>query len=322
MNVLRIGFISVLFAVVASALPVLAASSASLASPVDSVAPAVSSGSMMWVPDSLADQVRLLLGGDYRLVRDRSVADMNEKVVFRGDTLDMIIRDRNPKILRRFDRGLFNYLYVPKGQWQFGLTASYGEFSTDNLEMFDLLSDFTFRGNMFSVKPYVCYFVANNMSVGLRASYTNGHAALDSFVLDIDEDMSFDISGVGYHSESYEAAVFFRQYLGLSRRGRFGIFNEVSLGFSSGNSDFDRPYDGEVRRTHTTNMRASLNFSPGVSIFVMKNVSFNLSFGVFGFYLKNEKQTVNGEKLGNRLTSGANFRFNIFNINFGLGFHI
>lgn len=69
-------------------------------------------------------------------------------------------------------------------------------------------------------------------------------------------------------------------------------------------------------------MQARLSFSPGVCVFIMKNVSFNVSFGVFGFYLRNEKQTVNGEPLGNRFTSGANFKFNIFNINFGIGVHI
>jgi len=281
----------------------------------------VESGRFFWIPDSLADDVLMLLDGRHRVVRDESKLDLEEKVSFRGDTINMILRDHNPKILRRYNRGLFNYLYIPKGQWMAGLTASYGEFSTDNLEMFDLLSDFSFKGSMFSVKPYISYFIGNNMSVGLRFNYTNGHANLDSFALDIDEDMSFNIGDVGYRAETYEAAVFFTQYIGLSRRGRFGIFNEVALAFSSGNSDFNRPYEGEMRTTHTTNMKASLNFSPGVCIFVMKNVSFNLSFGVFGFYLKNERQTVNGERLGNRFTSGANFRFNIFNINFGLGFH-
>ena len=54
----------------------------------------------------------------------------------------------------------------------------------------------------------------------------------------------------------------------------------------------------------------------------MKNVSCHISFGVFGFYLRNEKQRENDEETGNRFTSGANFRFNIFNINFGLGIHI
>ena len=101
-----------------------------------------------------------------------------------------------------------------------------------------------------------------------------------------------------------------------------GIYNEAELSFASGNSDFDRPFNGELRRTHTTNMEARLTFSPGVCVFIMENVSFNLSFGVFGFYLRNEKQLVDGEPMGNRFTSGANFRINLFNLAFGLGIHI
>ena len=54
----------------------------------------------------------------------------------------------------------------------------------------------------------------------------------------------------------------------------------------------------------------------------MENVSFNLSFGVFGVKLRTEHQSTNGIDEGSRLSSGANFRFNIFNINFGLGVHI
>jgi hypothetical protein len=64
----------------------------------------------------------------------------------------------------------------------------------------------------------------------------------------------------------------------------------------------------------------------------MEQVSFNVSLGVFGFHLRNERQrtitepTEEGGEIseietGNRFTSGANFRFNIFNINFGLAVH-
>ena len=35
-------------------------------------------------------------------------------------------------------------------------------------------------------------------------------------------------------------------------------------------------------------MQAALNFSPGVSVFILDPVSFNVSFGVFGFILKRE----------------------------------
>ena len=62
--------------------------------------------------------------------------------------------------------------------------------------------------------------------------------------------------------------------------------------------------------------------SPGVCVFIMDNVSFNVSFGVFGLNFNREKQITNEIEEGTRFSSGANFKFNIFNINFGLGIHI
>lgn len=279
----------------------------------------VTKGKYVYVPDSLQNDVLKLLMGNSKVVDDESKFDSSEKVTWKGDTIPMKLRSRN---LGRYDRGLFNYLFLPKGRWGFGLTASYGEISTDNLEIFDLLNDIDLGGHIFSIKPFLEYTISNNISVGLRFGYTSGKGNVDSFKVDIDEDMNFNLHDIMYRNESYTAAVLFRQYIGIARRGRFGVFNEVELAFSSGNSDFQRPYAGELRTTHTTYMKAGLNFSPGVSVFMMKNVAFNLSFGVFGFYLKNERQTENGIEIGNRTTSGANFRFNLFNINFGIAVHV
>lgn len=279
----------------------------------------VPKGKYIYVPDSLQNDVMKLLMGNSKVVDDESKFDFSEKVLWKGDTVPMKLRTRN---LGRFDRGLFNYLFIPKGRWGFGLTASYGELSTDDLEIFDLLSDIDLGAHAFSIKPYLEYAVANNMSVGLRFGYTSAKANIGSFKVDIDEDMNFNLHDIMYRNEGYSAAFLFRQYIGISRRGRFGVFNEVELAFSSGNSDFQRPYDGELRTTHTTYMNAGLNFSPGVSVYMMKNVAFNLSFGVFGFHLRNERQTENGVEVGNRTTSGANFRFNLFNINFGISVHV
>ncbi len=279
----------------------------------------VTKGKYIYVPDSLQSDVFKLLMGNSKVVDDESKFDSSEKVTWKGDTIPMKLRSRN---LGRYDRGLFNYLFLPKGRWGFGLTASYGEISTDNLEIFDLLNDIDLGGHIFSIKPFLEYTISNNISVGLRFGYTSGKGNVDSFKVDIDEDMNFNLHDIMYRNESYTAAVLFRQYIGIARRGRFGVFNEVELAFSSGNSDFQRPYAGELRTTHTTYMKAGLNFSPGVSVFMMKNVAFNLSFGVFGFYLKNERQMENGIEIGNRTTSGANFRFNLFNINFGIAVHV
>lgn len=279
----------------------------------------VPGGSYIWIPDSLASDVKTLLKGHSKVVYDERRLNLSEKVTYRGDTIPMVLKSRN---FGRFNRGLFNFLFIPKGQWHFALTASYGEFSADDLEMFDILSDFDFSGHTFSIRPSISYFIRNNMSVGIRFSYNSSKAGLGSLDMDISDDMGFELSDISYRNESYSAAITLTQYIGIARQGRFGVLNEVALGFSSGNADFTRPFDGAPKTTHNTYMKASLDFSPGLCVFIMKNVSFNVSFGVFGFYLRNEKQTVDGVPEGNRFTSGANFRFNIFNINFGIGVHI
>lgn len=280
-------------------------------------------GRYVWIPDSMNQVVKSLLTGE-KIVQTKGSpseddVNLNEKVIFRGDTINMILKDRN---LGRYDRGLFNYLFIPKGIWQVGLTASYGEFSTADLQILDLVSDVDFSGKLWSIKPYFSYFIRSNLSVGLRLSYTHGKAKIGSFNVDIDEDMSFNLHDIYYKSNRYAASVTLSQYLGIARKGRFGVFNEVELELSGGNSDFNRPYNGEIRKTHSTTFQTALNFSPGVCVYVLDEVSFNVSLGVFGLNIKHEKQKVDGEELGWRTTSGANFRFNIFNINFGIAVNI
>ncbi len=301
-------------------------------------------GSFVWVPNSLLGKVQAMVDGeeteeyygspaenapattyDTSLLSSLPTAPqqptdpMEEKVTFRGDTINMVIRDRR---FGRFDRKLFNYLILPKGTWNCNLTASYGELNTNDLEMMSLLTDITLGGYIFSIKPAISYCIRDNMAIGLRLSYTKGHGSIDSFKVDIDDDMNFALAGVAYDSESYQASFTLTRYLGLSRRGRFSLTNELEVAFASGNSDFVRPFNGQPKETHTTTMAVGVTYSPGISVMIMRNVSFDISFGVFGFRLKSEKQTVDGLPAGRRTTSGANFRWNIFNLNFGIGVHI
>ncbi len=285
----------------------------------DSVSKPEVGGKYYFIPDSLASNVETILRGHSRVVDDDMNLDLSEKVILRGDTIPIVLKQRN---LGRFDRGLSSLLYIPRGEWTFGLTASYGEFSTENLEIFDLLSDIDIKANAFSVSPYIAYFIKNNLSVGVRLKYYNAMGNINSFAVDITDDMNFTLHDIMYKAESYTAAFFLSQYVGLSRHGRFGLYNEVELAFASGSSDFQRPFAGNLRTTRTNWMEAQLNFSPGVQAFIMKNVSFHVSFGVFGFNLRKDTQIEEGVETGSRFNSGANFRFNIFNINFGIGIHI
>lgn len=244
---------------------------------------------------------------------------LNEKVIVGGDTISVIIPQRN---YGRYDRGLFNFLFIPKGQWAFGLSASYGEFDTDNVQILSLVKDIDFKGKLYSIKPSVSYFFDNNQSIGARFDYTRGVADLGSLVVDIDDDMNFSLKDVSYYSSTYTASMFYRNYVGLSNMKRFAIFNEVELSFGSGSSRFKRYYGGELRDTRTLTTTAALNFSPGLCMFIMDNAAFNVSFGVFGLHVTDQKQLTDGIEEGKRTTSGANFRFNLFNINFGISVHI
>lgn len=241
--------------------------------------------------------------------------DSVDHVLVNDDTVATVIPMRN---LGRFDRGLYNYLFCPKGKWGFGLTASYGELETEDLQILSLLKGVDISGKMYSLKPYLQYFVANNQAVGLRFDYSRGMADLNNLALDFSEDMSFALHDISYYQQGLSVSMFYRNYVGLDSSGIFGVFNEVDLGFGSGSSRFKRPFNGEIKDTRTISTKGSLNFSPGVCIFIQDFVSFNLSFGVFGLKWQKETQTTDGVPDGSRITSGANFRFNIFNINFGL----
>lgn len=238
-----------------------------------------------------------------------------EKVIVDGDTVDVVIPERN---FGRYDRGLYNYLFIPKGKWAFGLTASYGSLSTDDSQILSLVENVDFKGKIYSIKPFLSYFIRNNQSIGIRFNYSRGIGDLSNLSVDFDDDLNFDLRDVSYYTMSYSTSVFYRNYIGLNRSNRFGVFNEVDVTVGSGSTRFKRMYDGKPRDTKTIITQGSINFSPGVAVFIQEFMAFNVSFGVFGLNFRREHQLTDGVDEGTRFTSGANFRFNIFNINFGL----
>ncbi len=276
-------------------------------------------GRYMWVPDENVIAVKAIINGEAAAApieaNPANGIDLSEMTYWRGDSIPMALPTKR---LGRYDRKLYNWLIYPKGLWHISLTANYGELNTEDMEILTLINDIDLHGKIYSIKPSVSYFLRNNLCVGLRLAFTKGDMGIDSFKVDIDEDMNFNLHDIKYTSDSYAAAVFLQQYFGLSRRGRFAVFNEAEISYGTGSSHFIRPFDGKIRDTRTKSQSFNINYSPGVSIMMMKNAAFNLSFGIFGFHLKNEKQWENGEESGNRFTSGINFRFNLFNINFGV----
>lgn len=244
---------------------------------------------------------------------------LDERVIVGKDTVPIVIKEKN---FSRFDRGLFNFLFIPKGQWHFSLTASYGELNTDDVSILSIIKDLDLGGKIYSIKPSVGYFFRNNMELGVQFNYTKGFAHLGNIKVKFDDDLKFDLHDVKYDSSSFGFDIFYRTYIGLSALKRFGFYNEIDFSYSSSTSVFERYYTEVLRRTSTSTSHFGLNFSPGICIFLMDYVSFHVSFGVFGLYIDREKQITDGVEEGTRTSSGANFKFNLFNINFGIGIHI
>lgn len=245
--------------------------------------------------------------------------NLDETVLVGGDTVSIILPQKN---YGRYNRGLHNYLFIPKGQWSFGLMASYGEFSTDDVQLLSVIKDLDLNIKAYSLQPSITYFFRNNQSIGMKFVYVRRNLDLPGLAVDFSDDMNFSLKDVSYYEQSYSTSVSYRNYVGLGRDRRFGVFNDVDLSFGSGSARFKRYYGGELRDTRTNSMSAALNFSPGLCVFIMDYVSFNVSFGVFGIKVHHEKQQTNGVEEGTRFTSGANFKFNIFNINFGMAVFI
>ena len=240
-------------------------------------------------------------------------------VIVGNDTISIILPEKN---YGRYDRGIFAYLFVPKGQFSFGLQASYGEISTDDLQMLNLISNLNFSAKSYSVKPHMSYFYKHNKEVGVRFGLSSTDFDLKSLSADIMDDISFDMRDVAYKTKTTSVSVFRRSYIGLDRGRRFALFNEVALRYDRGTGTFSRLYNDEPKETKSTGNAFRLDFSPGMCVFIQEKVAFNVSFGIFGWYWKREHQVTNGVDEGTFSSSGANFKFNLFNLNMGVSVYL
>ena len=208
------------------------------------------------------------------------------------------------RFLGRFDRGIVNHLFVKRKTWMTGLTVSYAGYDSEDTQFLSLLKDFDCKAKLFTINPFVGYFIKENICIGIKFGYQNVYANLGNISLDIDDDLS--------------TTVFYRSYVGLDRGKRFGLFNETSLSFNTGSSRYKRGSEENFKDTQTRIREVHIGLNPGATVFIMENISAELSFGVAGFKYREENQTTNGESSGWRKSSGANFKINILNISIGI----
>lgn len=241
-----------------------------------------------------------------------------------ADTLTMAdIRQLTPNERRR-ERGIMDAknLFIPKGQWVFGGTASYSTHTNESYNFF-VLEGIDSEGYTVRVSPVIGYAIRNNMAVGMRFIYGRTLLKLDNAHLKIgDTDSGIDITTKDFYSlkQTYTVAAIFRQYIPLGDSKRFALFSEVSLGGGGVQAKFAN--DSPVKGTYQTGYELSLGIAPGIVAFATNNMAVEVNVGVMGITYNSVKQVHNQVSVGRRSSSQMNFKVNLFTIGLGMSFYL
>lgn len=220
-----------------------------------------------------------------------------------------------------YSRHLEQRLFIGKGEVALGASFSYLDLSSSDSQFFMLLQDFNAYGKTFSVTPMVSYAIADNKAVGVQIKYSNADAVVSGADLSLlSDDLSLSLSDLQAHNNSIETAFFYRSCIGLDDKGRFGLFTDLELAYSHGKSLFS--YAGNSLDSYTISDKVNFSIHPGLEVFVMNNVSVQVSIGIGGASYTSTRCIKAGEVVGRRDASTARFYLDITDIALGITFHI
>lgn len=230
-----------------------------------------------------------------------------------------------------FDRGIerSKSVFIPKGTVGAGVSFSYNNYSIGNgaadggySMLFNLLGDI--HGNLlsFGISPYASYFIADNLSVGLRFDYDRSTMGVGNLGLSLSDELSFSVSNFNYFKQSYTGAVTLRTYLPFADSKRFAMFTELRATGGYGQAVSYKREEGDKYGTYQDVYNFELGLVPGLCAFITNEVALEVSIGLVGFNYQKVIQTTNQVEHSEMERSGANFKLNIFSIGFGLSFYI
>ena len=232
--------------------------------------------------------------------------------------------------IQRIDRSEMKSTFIPKGLWMCGATVNYREWENENQNLV-VIKNLNMEGHVFSVSPYVGYFVANNLALGIRYNYNRHYFSLADLDLNLGEDFNINLEDLYYLEHKHEASAFGRFYMPLFGSKIFGAFAEARLTYSHANGkNSTGRREGNINTldgTYEKVNKIQLGITPGLCIFVTNFAAVETSIGVLGVdykwsTFKNVHPNATEYEYGKNHSGGVNFKFNIFTVNIGMTFYL
>lgn len=210
-----------------------------------------------------------------------------------------------------------NHLIAPKGEWQCGLAVMYADFDSNNTDYMLVLQGLSAKASMLRIAPEASFTFKNNHAVGVRFQYTKAGGMLDGLTADLLGNMSLPIENVGASSLAMGASIFQRSYVGIDKRGRFGIFWDYVLGYTRSKTQIAAA-DGN----YSVKEKGHLAFCPGIVYFPMNNISVQACISLAELSYNKVSAFESGVVAGTRTAWKAQASLNVLNLNFGLTIHL
>ena len=219
--------------------------------------------------------------------------------------------------VKPFDRGIgkSNSCFIPKGTVGAGVSFSYSKYNLGNMADDGAVTSFT-------ISPFVSYFVIDNLAIGARFNYERFGFGLNGVNLSINEDLGLSLKDFHHLKQSYTGSITLRNYMPLANSKRFAMFTELRATGGYAQSETYRKEDEGKYGTYQDIYKFELGAVPGVSAFITNEVALEISVGLLGFDYQKVVQVTNQVEKSQMEKSGANFKINLFSINFGMSFYL
>lgn len=225
-----------------------------------------------------------------------------------------------------FQRNLEQVSFVPKGQWIAGVSVGYSQSDQDNYQffVFEKIKGDTYN---FKVTPMALYSFKDNLAAGIKVGYERSKLQLDDGSLILDSETTFNADNLFSIRNNFFATGAFRNYISLDDSHRFGFFNEFQLTLGGGQSKYSNYTGGQgdnrhVEGTYEKNFNLNIGLTPGFVMFLNNYSAIEVNIGVLGFGYNYTRAVTNQVQVAHRKSKHANFKINLFSVQFGMAFYL